>query len=852
MAAIVFTAVLSVVLDFSTLDWSLTNGNATLKTKGQIPSSVHMDLLAAGIIEEPYKLYNDVNQRWITKENWTYSSTFNIKRHARNSLTLVAEGVDTRADIRINDKLVLSTDNMFTRYEVLVDHTVLKDEGNHITIKFFSPFWYAQNQADTYPNPPSDGIPPGCPPASYNGICHGNFMRKEPSSFGWDWGPAFAPSGVYKAMYFMENETPLQATMRVKKGDQDWNLEVLLTKTEKEIATLTVIGSDGSTKATHTGIESVINLSVQNVSTWWPRGYGDQPLYTVTVVVGTQVLKKHIGFRTVELVQDETLDMSGRTFYFKVNGVGVFMKGANFVPADAFETRVTHDRLEDLFNSFYDANFNAIRVWGGGVYQQDYFYDLADKHGILLWQESMFACAMYPADDSFLSSVEAEITHQVNRLTHHPSLVVWSTNNENEAALVQDWYGKTSPAENPEYTDMYRNLYWKTILSNITSLDDRPVLASSPSAGWKETEANPVLSECNDDNNGDVHYYDYTSDCWDVTKLKSPRFASEFGLQSWSSYESLQSVAADSDLAWGSAWTQQRQHCDPNNCGNNAMKAQASLHYRWPSNFTDQIYMTQVQQAYCIRVQVEHHRRNRDAGPHTMGTLFWQANDAWQTVSWSSLEYNTQWKMLHYYAQLFYADMMLSAHIETEEYQVMAVNDRGIEVGGLAQFKLYKWSGGNPYTWVVPFSVEARESVMVEKGKVNDLIKQNDCGAAAECVLYYSLTEDSGHVTYENFLLLDSPKLSITLGNPNLRIQNVVQSGPRSYQLTIVGERNAPFTWLSFLPTNREAPAPVRWSRNGFLYTTDVPIVVTLECNEKLSVGDVAARTMIRSLGSLS
>eukprot|EP01059_Diplonema_ambulator_P009137 TRINITY_DN18960_c0_g1_i2.p1 TRINITY_DN18960_c0_g1~~TRINITY_DN18960_c0_g1_i2.p1 ORF type:complete len:603 (+),score=216.68 TRINITY_DN18960_c0_g1_i2:33-1811(+) len=590
MQGLILAAALSAIIRLDGLQWTLTNGNNSISVKGNVPSYVHLDLLAAGAIADPYAGYNDVEQRWITKENWTYTAQFEVKKANRHNFILVAEGIDTRADVRINGDLVLSTDNMFVRYQTTDIHSKLKDGTNTISVMLLSPFWYATEQADTYPDPPVDGVPPGCPPASYNGICHGNFMRKEPSSFGWDWGPAFAPSGVHKALYIVEDTTPLEAMMKVSGSDPAWKLHINLKKDPQAIATVTVIGNDGSTKAAYTGTDSELVLDCKNVSLWWPRGYGDQELYKVTVVVGEQVLTKNIGFRTVELVQSETLDMTGKTFYFKVNGVGVFMKGANWVPPDAFETRVTKQWLEGLFDSFHKANYNALRVWGGGVYQQDAFYDLADSMGIVVWQEAMFACAMYPADNTFLSSVEAEITYQVGRLGHHPSIIVWSANNENEAALVQDWYGKTNPNENPVYADMYRDLYWTTILSNISAMDGRPVLASSPSAGWKETAENPVRDDCNDDNNGDVHAFDYTSDCWDLSKLRSPRFASEFGLQSWSSYETLLAVAPQGELYWGSKWTEQRQHCDPNNCGNDVMKTQASLHYKWPSNFTDQIY----------------------------------------------------------------------------------------------------------------------------------------------------------------------------------------------------------------------------------------------------------------------
>eukprot|EP00662_Eupelagonemidae_sp_cell21_P019570 gene19570-51378_t len=491
---------------------------------------------------------------------------------------------------------------------------------------------------------------------------------------------------------------------------------------------------------------------------------GPSPLYDLIVSVdGGAPTTRRVGFRTVRLVQDPVAGQVGRTFGFEVNGHAVFMKGANWIPADAFESR-------GYFDSFAAANYNTLRVWGGGVYQQDAFYDLADERGILVWQELMFACALYPTDPSFLLSVRAEVADQVRRLQHHPSVAVWSANNENEAALVQNWYGDTNPAGPwPEYRDMYRELYWDTALAAIAPLDaTRPVLASSPSAG-NETRDDPTRDDCNDDDTGDVHVFEYDTDCWNTSLLRNTRFASEYGLQSFSSAESLEqhptvrsAVTAPEDREWGSPWMEQRQHCDKW-CDNGKMRAQAERHFRWPSAWADQLYMTQVQQAYCMKVQTEHHRRNR--GPRrTMGALYWQANDIWPTVSWSGLEHGGRWKMLHHFAAHFFAPLLISFTHDGASWEAWAVSDRPAPTHATVEWRLHQWgSGAAVAAWSARVRFPANGAARVGAGGL--LLRGGGaCATAAECVLTAEVSADGD--ASANFFLLGSPKDAATMRDP--------------------------------------------------------------------------------------
>eukprot|EP00755_Sulcionema_specki_P015343 Sspe_Gene.59105::Locus_32461_Transcript_1_1_Confidence_1.000_Length_1688::g.59105::m.59105/K01192/E3.2.1.25, MANBA, manB; beta-mannosidase len=519
--------------------WKVHNSNRSIHLHAQVPGQIHTDLMAAKVIGDPYYRFNDVEYRWIAYENWTYSRSFTIhKTHAytkAHTFTLVAHGLDTAAEVFINHHKVLVANNMFRTWRVEIPHHLIHLH-NEITVSFESAITYAARQARTYPIPtPPDHIPPACRPEKWHGECHGNFIRKEQCSFSWDWGPAFAPVGIYLPIAIEITHHPevrsvrLHATPRLtgKKGthdEEEWDITASVDVHPgvggAATADVTLLSADGKVLAMGSqdvmleGAEGVTDLTTvpvtlrAKVKRWWPRGYGDQHLYHIEAVVGQSKKTVRTGFREVRLVQDPVPGQEGRTFYFAVNGIPIFMKGANWIPSDSFESRIDRAHLEGLFESYVDANFNTLRIWGGGVYMKDEFYDLADELGLLVWEEFMFACSMYPVDPDFLETVTEEVKDQVRRLQHHVSIIGWSGNNENEAALVGNWYGSTW--ENKQYHDDYAKLYFTTVLETVATLDSsRPMVASSPSNG-DETVDNPVERNVwYNYTNGDVHHYDY-------------------------------------------------------------------------------------------------------------------------------------------------------------------------------------------------------------------------------------------------------------------------------------------------------------------------------------------------------
>ncbi|CAB3979853.1 beta-mannosidase isoform X2 [Paramuricea clavata] len=420
------------------------------------------------------------------------------------------------------------------------------------------------------------------------------------------------------------------------------------------------------------------------VRTWWPRGYGSQPLYDLTVTykdtqtfeISTKTIR--IGFREVKLVQEQIT--GGLSFYYKVNDVAIFMKGANWIPADAFEDRVTDDVIRNILQSSADANMNIVRNWGGGIYQHDSFYSIADELGLLIWQEFMFACDYYPADEQFLDSVRKEVTHQIQRLQYHPSVLIWSGNNEIESSVSQNWYGVKNLTL---YKENYVKLFIDTIRSTVLGLDSsRPFVSSSPSDGVQTEKEGWISSNPNSDFYGDVHYYNYTMDCLDIRGYPQPRFASEYGLQSLPRFQTLSSVTVKDDWSYFSPIMMHRQH---HGSGNEQMLNQTKMHFKIPNSadplkhFKDMLYLTQASQAICIKAESEHYRRLRsvmnEGRGHTMGAIYWQLNSIWPAPTWSSLEYGGRWKMLHYYAKDFFSPIIISPFEFNNTLYIFAVSD---------------------------------------------------------------------------------------------------------------------------------------------------------------------------------
>lgn len=636
-------------------NWKLFHPHNKKWIPATVPGCVHTDLKKAGLIPDPFWGRNELDLQWIENEDWIYQTDFQIsdREIAFENIDLVCDGLDTLASIFLNGKKVAVSENMFVSHRLDVKK-LLKRGRNQLEIKFSSTIPYIKRHKKPYHVH-----------EWLDRVGGSSTIRKEPCCYGWDWGPRLVSAGIYKriGIHFWDTNRiqEIQVRQDIRKNaaeisviarakfatrNQSWNLKVF--EGEKLIAE-----------------SNKLRVEIQNPKLWWPNGLGEQPLYTVEVelIEGSgngkiiDSVKKRIGLRTIKL--DRHKDRFGETFQFTVNGIPIFAKGANWIPDHAFVTEITRDDYRDRVKSARDANMNMLRVWGGGIYESDDFYDLCDEMGILVWQDFMFACALYPGDNHFLKLVKEEAIQQVTRLRHHACLALWCGNNELEMRAKEI-------VSHPKRRKAYEDVFYKILPSAVKDHDGvTPYWPSSPHdpRGYKVSCENPRA--------GDVHY-------WQVWHALKPvkiyettnfRFVSEFGMQSYPSKDLALTFCPPGELNIFSPIMDNHQK---NGDGNSTIFNYVSRLYRFPKDFDSLSYLSQLNQAYCMKVAIEHFRR---CMPQTMGALFWQLNDCWPAASWSSLEFGGAWKALHFEAKRFFSPVMVSIRIPGDETCVLKSNN---------------------------------------------------------------------------------------------------------------------------------------------------------------------------------
>lgn len=819
--------------------WKLLNSNGSLSLAAEVPGCVHSALHQQGFIQDPYFRFNDLSCGWIAFDNWTYITTFTLAPQLRDKqkVQLVFDGVDTISSISLNGATVGNTDNMFQRYDFSVKN-LLKDAKNELKVSLVSPVLYASERRKHS----AYRVPPECPPDVQKGQCHVNFIRKEQCSFSWDWGPSFPTMGLWKGVRLEAFDAlrliQVSAVPLYNVSVPQWRVEVELlvdavhaTNGQVTLAVPELLSEEtheaqclqGRNKNTF-----ILHINTSSpVKQWWPRGHGDQPSYRLSIrgfQDGFLILNEEtkVYFRTVELVQELIPDSPGLSFYFRINGKPIFLKGSNWIPAHSFQDQVTPDTLRNLLQSAADANMNALRVWGGGVYEQDLFYDICDEMGIMVWQDFMFACAMYPTESDFIQTVREEVVQQVQRLKSHPSIIIWSGNNENEAALATDWFNIPG-TQKPMYVKDYVTLYVNNIRAIVQEEDkSRPFLVSSPTNGLESEQEGWVAVDPYDPHYGDTHFYSYTLDCWDWRTFPRTRFASEYGFQSWPSFSTLQPVSVKDDWSFDSNFSSHRQH---HGNGNQQMLQQAALHYHLPNStdplkrFTHTLYITQVMQAECIKAQTEFYRRSRseiiEGKGLTMGALYWQLNDIWQAPSWSSIEFGGKWKMLHYFAQNFFAPVLPVGFEDDDEFLIYAISDQSEDLRLGFTVYIYRWSKMKPVWWSkhkLPLLVPGGSAVGIYTQSISPMLDQ--CGCTRQsCFITFNL-EDSGGQQQgpSNYHFLSPLKDAQGILKPNITAK--VQKDGESFSISLHSDAIAPFVWLDV------GNIPGRFSSNGFLMVT--------------------------------
>jgi beta-mannosidase len=670
-----------------------------------VPGCVQTDLLANGRIADPFDGMNERDLQWIDKQAWEYRTTFAVDDAllARQRIELDFQGLDTYAEVWLNGKSILSANNMFRQWRVAAKRH-LRAGDNTLVVRFLSPITQVQAVYDRlgYALPAANDQ--ATPMVSM-------FTRKAPYHYGWDWGPRFVTMGIWRAVRLeawdgarIDDLQVIQAELTDARATLLVKVTVAAARRGRGRVTLAVAplgaapAGDASLPVASVAIEGPlkvganllqVEVTIAEPRRWWPNGLGTAHLYTVEAAlsvdgVARDARRRRIGLRTLEVVHRD--DQHGKSFTVHVNGAPVFMKGANYVPADSFLPRITDQRYRWLLRSAADAHMNMLRVWGGGIYEDDRFYDLCDELGILVWQDFMFACSMYPGDESFVENVRQEAIQNVRRLRNHPSLALWAGNNEMEVAWAEwGWQEKfhlPKAAQKKIWKD-YKRIFHQ-LLPRVVAENDpgRFYTRSSPSANDDARPANQLGF-------GDMHY-------WGVWHAEAPyqqyaentsRFMSEYGFQSFPELATVARYARPADFQIDAPVMLSHQR-HPR--GNQLVRVYMERDFRPPKDFASFLYVSQVLQATVIKYAAEAHRRRM---PYNAGSLYWQLDDCWPVASWSGIDYFGRWKALHYFARRFFAPVLASVIEEGGAVRVYGVSDRRTDTPARLALRLLDFDG---------------------------------------------------------------------------------------------------------------------------------------------------------------
>lgn len=650
--------------------WQLSAGHRSLESVDmQIPGTVLSGLLAAGKIKDPFYRTNEDATRALFWKDYVFTRTFDVDEEllAQQHIVLVCEGLDTLSEISINGTFLAKTDNMHRTWKFQAKK-LLHPGKNEIQIVFRSVLRFIED----YPYEAHKKIN-YIPCGSMKG---NQLLRKAHSMFGWDWGPQTIDAGIFRDIYLQGYSHARIEDIRIhQQHAKNVSVQTSITLSEsvpgqKLCVELSEDGADKplQTKLCKTNADGVaaVDFVIENPKLWWPNDYGDQPLYIVRTTLldedGTSLesITRRIGLRTLTISQEK--DEWGNEFAFCVNGVKIFTRGGNYIPDDCLYTRITEKKLDYILESCRRAHFNCVRVWGGGYYPSDAFYDLCDEKGLIVWQDLMYACNVYDVTDAFAENCRQETYDNVRRLRHHASLGLWCGNNEIESAW--DHWGDFQK-ETPYLRADYIRLFEEVLPKAVQEADGETFYwHSSPSSGG-------CFDNPDDANRGDTHY-------WDVWHGQKPftdyrkyffRFCSEFGFQSFPCAKTVNSFTLEDDRNIFSRVMESHQK---NDAANGKMLYYLSENLRYPKDLTHLLYASQVLQGMAIKYGVDHWRRNRG---RCMGTLYWQINDDWPAPSWSSIDYFGRWKALHYMAQKFYAPHAVSMTLEDHRCHVYFSNE---------------------------------------------------------------------------------------------------------------------------------------------------------------------------------
>ncbi|WP_455608368.1 beta-mannosidase [Bacteroides rodentium] len=772
--------------------WKFRQARLTNWYPATVPGVVHTDLLQNKIIEDPFFRLNERGLQWIDKEDWVYETCFTLATDMmrKENMELVFEGLDTYADVYLNDECILKADNMFRRWSIPV-RQYIREENNILKVYFHSPV-----KIDV---PKWDALPyqyPASNDQSENGGLFNKkisiFARKAGYHYGWDWGPRLVTSGIWRPVYirawsdsrindvFIEQKE-VGAGRAVIAGhvelDADKDMDgVLVTITDE--ATGRVLGERQADLKRGTN-RVTVDFVLHKPKLWWSNGLGEPFLYRfrTDIIAGGELLDsktERMGIRSLKVVHQP--DKDGHTFYIELNGRPVFAKGANYIPSDNFLPRVTPANYKKTIFDAAGVNMNMLRVWGGGIYENDVFYDLCDEYGIMIWQDFMFACSMYPAEGALLDNIRQEAVDNVKRLRNHACIALWCGNNECQDAWLGWGWKREIERQNKEYADkiwaQYRQQYHVTLPGVVREY--------APGTFYWPSSPFAFEGEMSGTTDGDRHY-------WSVWHGKAPisdydseksRFFSEYGFQSFPEFESVKRYAPYPE-DWDIRSEVMMSHQRGGDHANGLIETYLLNEYKKPRDFRAFLYMNHVLQGDAIKTAIESHRRQM---PYNMGTLFWQHNDCWPVASWASRDYYGRWKAQHYYVRKAYDDILISPVVEGDDLKVYAVSDRLENTSGRLQLQVCQFDGTVVRHWDKSVGISGNDSRVCFSAPLAKLLEGTDRGTVYVRVDY---TDKSGRVYHNNYCL---GKLK-DMDNTKVDLQTKVRSIEGEYEVMVSADK---------------------------------------------------------------
>ena len=719
-----------------------------------VPGCVHLDLLNHELIPDPYFGLNEQKLQWISKKSWNYRLHFTPEKELqqKKNKRLCFYGIDTYATVYLNGKKIISANNMFHPWEVDVTDIILPG-SNELNVKLRSPIneILPHLESMNYKLPAENDQAAGTSP----------YTRKAPYHYGWDWGPCFVTSGISQEVelfgwnsWFIKNIFIRQE--KCDKDRADLTLEVDIESKDEKSGKIIIfepkseIYYEHSIKFSKGENKLYFDLVVVKPELWWPAGHGDQPLYDFQVTIHAdgeeEKFSKRTGLRDVAI--NRVKDEKGESFTIYVNGKPIFAKGANWIPADSFTSRLTPKDYKLLLQNVIKANMNTLRVWGGGIYEPDYFYELCDQMGILVWQDFMFACSLYPGDNKFLDSVDKEARYQVDRLKDHPSIILWCGNNE----VASGWlsWGWKEKLPKSVWEKDYKKLFHELIPDICNELDSsRLYWPSSPGHDLELPKVDQIYG------NGDNHYWGvwHGGEGFEGFEKNIGRFMSEYGMQSFPDLKTVETFANKED--WDIESDVIKAH-QKSSLGNDNVIKYIEQYYSKPKDFESLIPLSQIMQADAIRIAVEAHRRSM---PFCMGTLYWQLNDCWPGASWSSIDYNGNWKALHYAARMFFNPVLISITEKDNLINIYIVNDQDHSFNAELSVILYSFNGSVLMEQTKTTEVQSTCSTIALKLSSDKLIGNHD---QSEIMLCCELKKEGTSIVKNNFFFLKPKDLKLT------------------------------------------------------------------------------------------